>query len=111
VLLIIVENGLDPLAGHQESWQVFFEIQRRLCCRIGRCFALNIGFQRIGSMSGTGDVTPRFVKQDVCMMIVQDLLRQLAVSVFLPFVIGCHADNGGNTQANQTSLQFSHVYS
>jgi hypothetical protein len=42
---------------------------------------------------------------------VQNLFRQFAVPVFLPFVVGQHADDSGSAKANQTYLQFGHVYS
>ena len=53
----------------------------------------------------------RFIKQDIRVLNIQHLLRQLAVLVFLQSVVHRDTNNGNGTQAHQTNLQFGHVQS
>ena len=53
----------------------------------------------------------RFIEQDVGLTSAQQFLGKFAMLVFLPFVVGQHADDRGATEADQTHLQVGHFHS
>jgi predicted Na+-dependent transporter len=56
-------------------------------------------------------VSRHFIEQDVGLTSAQQFLGKFAMLVFLPLVVGQHADDRGATEADQTHLQVCHVHS